>query len=132
MHMFISDMHMTDQASGSAVSDEELVEFGGELERLAKKNGKVDLVIVGDGVDLIRSRKWVASAYPWSAPVRDFKNFVDGPAEGVAIEVLEGIRKRYHHFERRLKKLVKADLLKVHYIFGNHDYMIQLSPKLRR
>lgn len=134
MHVFISDTHMTDMKAGSPVTDAELSTFADELRKLSN-NEQVTLVILGDGVDLLRSRKWDRLAkdnvFPWSAMAKGFPNFLGNRPEDTALTVLKGIRKHYPIFERKIKDLVSQNGLEVRYIVGNHDYMLQLSSSLR-
>lgn len=53
MHVFLSDLHLTDWEFGSSVSDAELVEFcNGQLSEFCKDR-QVTLVLLGDVVDLL-------------------------------------------------------------------------------
>ena len=136
MHVFLSDLHMTDADTAGAVSDGVLTEFLGRLELLARPGEKTTVVFVGDILELLRSEKWHVlwtkhRSAPWSGMGPKFANFRNGHAEACAIQVAEGIRARYANFSARLKALVQSGLFETRYVFGNHDYMVQLSPKLR-
>src|SRR5262249_38540790 len=72
------------------------------------------------------------SSAPWSAMAPDFKNFNGSYAEECALEVVRGIVHRYPSFSSALKKLADADRVKVTYVIGNHDFMLNLSHELRR
>jgi UDP-2,3-diacylglucosamine pyrophosphatase LpxH len=138
MHVFVSDLHMDDTETSGSVSDTDLTAFAARLERLAtEKEKKITLVFVGDVLELLRSSKWEAlwtnfnKTAPWSGMGRGFVNFRNGHAESCAVEIAEAIRARYVGFSAKLKELVHSETIKTEYIFGNHDYMVQLSQILR-
>jgi UDP-2,3-diacylglucosamine pyrophosphatase LpxH len=138
VHIFLSDLHMTDSGAAGAVSDAELAAF---VERLERRSGsereKITLVFVGDVLDLLRSPKWERlwttqnRSAPWSGMNKGFRNFQNGHAERCAVEIATAIRGRYASFSAALKRLVEAGRIETAYVFGNHDYMVQLSAKLR-
>lgn len=139
MHFFLSDLHMTDAGVGGAVTDQQLTEFASGLERNVSKDKseKHKLVLVGDIFDLLRSPKWAdlwekRKSAPWSGSSPDFKHFRKSFAEPQAIEIAQSIAQRYSGFAGTLKRLVNAGNLEVVYVPGNHDYMFQLSPGLRK
>lgn len=135
MHIFISDLHMTDTGVGGAVTDERLSRFAHGLEGLAQKSEN-KLILVGDIFDLLRSPKWAElwkenkRAAPWSGSSPKFKHFKKSFAEPCAIGIAESIAKRYSTFSKSLKRLVEGGW-DVIYVPGNHDYMFQLSSDLR-
>lgn len=136
MHVFISDVHMTDQEAGSPVSDVELVEFAEEVDRWSQRE-HVHLVLLGDIIDLLRSPKWEECwsrlrSFPWSGAARDFVNFRGNHPETVALEVVQAVAQRYARWAAALKRLVGEKRLTVSYVPGNHDFMLDLSPRLRR
>jgi UDP-2,3-diacylglucosamine pyrophosphatase LpxH len=138
MHVFISDLHMDDTGSSGSVSDDDLTRFVGRLERLADENKqKITLVFLGDVLELLRSPSWeilwkTHNSAPWSGVGTDFRNFRGGHAEKTVIEVAQTICARYPKFSAKLKSLVKSGTIETKYIFGNHDYMVQLSQGLRQ
>jgi UDP-2,3-diacylglucosamine pyrophosphatase LpxH len=138
MHIFVSDLHMTDTDAAGAVSDAELSTFADRLELLTReKNKPITLVFAGDILELLRSPKWQAiwtqhKSAPWSGVGKRFRNFANGHAETCAIEVAKAIQQRYAGFSAKLRALVELGKLETKYIYGNHDYMVQLSPGLRR
>ena len=137
MHVFLSDLHLTDWEFGSSVSDAELVEFcNGQLSEFCKDR-QVTLVLLGDVVDLLRSPRWAdlwtsCKGAPWKGLGKNFKGFDKSHGEDVAVQVADGIQKRYSGFSQALETLVESTSLSIVYIFGNHDYMVQLSPKIRQ
>jgi len=135
MLYIVSDIHMNDTGSSGCVTDEELVAFVSSVGESCKK-GKVTLVLLGDILDLLRSPEWEQlwdkeKSAPWSNMGPKFTNFSEGFSEECALRIARAIRSRYPKFEERLRELVASAELTVDYVPGNHDYMVQLSPKLR-
>ena len=135
MHVFVSDLHMDDTGFSGSVSDADLIAFLTDLEN-PKPESKITLVFVGDILELLRSPRWEVlwnkhKSAPWSGMGPGFKNFRNGHAEKCAIEIASEIRTRYSGFATKLKELVKAEKIETKYVFGNHDYLVQLSPKIR-
>lgn len=137
MHVFVSDLHMTDADAAGAVSDSQLSEFVDSIELLVgSSDKKVVMVFVGDILELLRSLKWQAlwtqhKSAPWSAVGKGFRNFSQGYAEGCAVEIAKTIQDRYANFSSKLNRLVKSGKVETAYVYGNHDYMVQLSSQLR-
>lgn len=136
MHFFVSDLHITDTDIGGVVSDAELTAFVDQLGRIAEEKSKrLTLVFVGDVLELLRSHKWdalwIKGSAPWSGMTTGFGNFLNGGAEDCAVEIAKQIRDRYKSFSARLKQLARSGKIETKYVYGNHDYMVQLSPKLR-
>lgn len=137
MHVFVSDLHMTDTGRGGAVSDEQLCEFAASLGDLAeRKRQKIKLVFAGDIFDLLRSPKWTTlwdsgKGAPWSGTSKRFTHFKNGDPESQAIEIAQSIANRYSGFATQLHEMVKSGRIETVYLPGNHDYMFQLSAKLR-
>src|SRR6266849_6659113 len=138
MHVFVSDLHMTDTGRGGAVSDEQLSEFAASLGDLAERQKqKIKLVFAGDIFDLLRSPKWATlwdsgKGAPWSGTSKKFTHFKNGYAESQALEIAQGIATRYSGFSTQLHRMVKSGRIETFYLPGNHDYMFQLSAELRK
>jgi UDP-2,3-diacylglucosamine pyrophosphatase LpxH len=139
MLFFLSDLHMTDTGVGGAVTDQQLMGLIADLERYGSKDKpeKHKLVFVGDIFDLLRSPKWARlwdekKSAPWSGSSPNFKHFHKSFAQPQAVEIAETIAHRYSKFGEALKRLVDQGRLDVVYVPGNHDYMFQLSPGLRK
>jgi len=137
MQVFVSDLHLTDEDHLGTVSDVQLASF---IERLVQSHSErskpIHLVFLGDILELLRSTLWddlwtKHQSAPWSGMGPGFLNFADGHAEHCALSVATGIVHRYPRFQSTLQGLVDAGLIETHYIPGNHDFMVQLSPKLR-
>jgi UDP-2,3-diacylglucosamine pyrophosphatase LpxH len=138
VHVFLSDLHMTDADVGGSVSDGQLAAFVRRLREIAaERKIRIKLVFVGDILELLRSRSWTKlwneqQSAPWSGMCKGFENFAGGFAEECAIAVASDIRRRYTQLADSLREAVGDGAIETHYIYGNHDYMVQLSPELRR
>lgn len=135
MHVFVSDIHMADGPAGDPVSDDELAAFVDGLPA-GSRGHDVTLVLLGDIIDFLRSSKWAdlwgKNVAPWSAMAKGFANFPRSPAEGCVLEVARDVATRYRAFSKALRARVDGGRLTVVYVPGNHDYMLQLSARLRR
>ncbi len=60
------------------------------------------------------------------------QEFPRGHAEACAVEIAAGISRRYGAFAARLRAGVDAGAFVTRFLPGNHDYMVQLSPRLRQ
>ena len=138
MHVFVSDIHMTDTDAGGVVSDAHLASF---IDRIVpngvESHEKVTLVFVGDIFDLLRSPKWSTlwrdkRSGPWSGMSAQFKHFKNSFAETHARDILRDTCNRYPQFSKKIRELVDANRLETVYLPGNHDFMVQLSPDLRK
>ena len=54
-----------------------------------------------------------------------FANFADGHAERCALQIAQAICDRYASSRQLLREAVNAGILETHYVYGNHDYMVQ-------
>lgn len=151
MLVIISDLHLTDGTSGSTISPGAFQLLGERLVDLAagasqRRNGgyrpveRVDLVLLGDVLDVIRSTKWLEGRVrPWddaSSP-----QLCDAVSR-VAVDVLR------HNSEAcaEFRKLAQQGLaipaatrdgrpaaremqnvpVRIHYMVGNHDWFFHL------
>ena len=133
MLVIISDLHLSDGSLGPTASAAAMELFAGKLNELAvaascRADGRfrpidtIDLVLLGDVLDLIGSAKWLLTdARPWhdphSAPVFD-------AVSRIADDVLE-------HNEPALQILRKlavqaAAPVRIHYMVGNRDWPLHL------
>src|SRR3712207_2509976 len=107
MHVFVSDLHMTDTDSGT-VSDTQLTSFVSRLVHMAEeRQTQIKLVFLGDILDLLRSSRWEElwsrhQSAPWSGMGPGFENFAGNYAENCAIAVAEEIRNQYVGFRSSL------------------------------
>ncbi len=138
MLVVISDVHMTDRGTGSPVSDGELSGFVREIETLEPRNEKLTLLLLGDIIDFLRSEEWGTlwekenGAAPWSSLGRGFEGFEGSVQEERLLKIAEGVERRYPEFSAALRRLKNERNASIRYLVGNHDYMLQLSPTLRR
>jgi UDP-2,3-diacylglucosamine pyrophosphatase LpxH len=135
MHYVISDLHMNDTGMAECVTDAQLIALANKVEADCKSQ-KVTLLLLGDILDLLRSPDWEQlwtehESAPWSAIGKGFTGFSRNYAEACAVGIAKKIRLRYSGFAEILKRLVDSGQLKVIYVPGNHDYMVQLSQDLR-
>jgi UDP-2,3-diacylglucosamine pyrophosphatase LpxH len=105
MHVFVSDVHMTDNSAGEPASDAELKELVDELAPWAEKE-QVTLVLLGDIIDFLRSPKWDElwhkhKSAPWSTMAGDFANFEGGHAEQCVLEIQRRVTIATHSSRRR-------------------------------
>lgn len=139
MHVFASDIHLTDANTGGVCSDSHLVSFVDRILALAaeRRSKKVTLVLVGDIFDLLRSDKWATlwdqeRSAPWRGMNAKFKHFKNSDAETTARQVLEETCNRYQAFSQKLAGCTKEGKLETIYLPGNHDFMVQLDADLRK
>jgi UDP-2,3-diacylglucosamine pyrophosphatase LpxH len=137
MLVVISDVHMTDRTTGGPVTDRELVGFVEEIGKLKPGGKPLTLLLLGDMFDYLRSELWSElfekhpGCVPWTNAKENFANFADSHQEAQLLRIQEGIEQRYQQFSKALKDLKKLGGLTIRYVFGNHDYMLQLSPPTR-
>jgi len=134
MHVFVSDLHLTDGTIGESVSDDQLTAH--LLGELPKLESPIDLVFLGDIFELLRSSEWAplwddAKVAPWTNMGVGFQNFPPKAAK-TALTILRRITARFPKFRAALKAQTDAGKLRTHYVPGNHDYMVQLSADCRR
>lgn len=139
MHVFLSDIHMTDTDIGGVVSDAHLTSFVDRIMATAteKQSEKVTLVLVGDIFDLLRSPKWATlwkekHSAPWSGMSAKFRHFKNSHTESTARDILGATCNRYPKFSQKIKGFVKGGRLETVYVPGNHDFMVQLDSDLRQ
>lgn len=154
MLVIISDLHFTDGTSGASISPRALDIFAQRLRDLAyaaswRTDGtyrpveRVDLVLLGDVLDLIRSRRWTwdSELRPWDDPQRsEYIELVTRITSDVlrhndaALRALRGIvseggmllppalaQGRPAHDSSPLPVDVR-----IHYLVGNHDWFFHL------
>lgn len=161
MLVIISDLHLTDGTSGETIRSGAFRVFRERLNDLAydaswRADGKykpierVDLVLLGDILDLIRSTKWLAAKHPrpWSDPQKpDFaekfraiteailqknakslailKSFNDGKTITVPPATQDGKLVGVSRDPADKKRQPVA--VHIHYLVGNHDWFYHLT-----
>lgn len=138
MLVFFSDVHLTDGSSGETISAEAFDHFADQVADLAHRREarQVRLVLLGDGLDAIRSTRWLMcpdTCRPWTPPGPD--------QEAVALDVMQAIlghnREAIEHLRAISARVagrtrIPAGRVRLDYVLGNHDWLINRYPSLRR
>lgn len=148
MLLIISDLHLTDGTSGSTISPgafQLLAERMADLAMGASRRfdgeyrpiDHVDLVLLGDVLDLIRSRRWLdGTARPWDDPQSaDFFDSVSAitdatldrnePSLGVLRSLAGGAIRIPVAAPGGGAETVHVPV-RIHYVVGNHDWFFHL------
>lgn len=153
MLVIISDLHLTDGSNGSSTPAGAFHLFAERLQALAVAAGyrsdgsyrpveSLDLVLLGDVLDCLRTSKWLAGeTRPWSDPhSSDFFNAVARITGEIlsnneeALSILRGLaRGELIHvppaMARQQPDLAAAPRptpVRIHYMVGNHDWFYHL------
>jgi UDP-2,3-diacylglucosamine pyrophosphatase LpxH len=150
MLVFISDVHLTDGSSGTTIVPRAFDKLSRSLEDIIQKPSKskirkVDIVLLGDIFDVIRSSLWLRDANSGiKSPVRPWSDATDTDKEGWNLQkyteaIVDAITKRPDNIEsmgylksfseRWAKKGVKVTIA---YIIGNHDWLINRFASTRK
>lgn len=148
MLVLLSDIHLTDGSCGATINPGAFDKFGDYLcdmvekanrEKVAngEKTAPLEVVLLGDIFDVIRSKKWsLSSVRPWT----DEKEKQDA-LEQCTIDIVDAICASNKNIksinEKDLKKKLKDEKgldieVKITYIIGNHDWLINRYPETRR
>ena len=150
MLVFISDTHLTDGTSGTTIAPAAFDKFCRTLKDIvwdpAKTNIKtIEIVLLGDIIDVIRSALWLRPenqiplnpVRPWSGDaVSDsagwnLRKYTEAIVEAIVhrpanIEAMRYLRA----FRRRMAN--KGVSVKISYIIGNHDWLVNRYESTRR
>ncbi len=137
MLVFISDLHLTDGTSGETINPGAFKRFAYYLEDMAltSKANEIEVVLLGDIFDVIRSDYWLQSQIrPWSG--EDEK---DGNGVGLKDYTKEIVNRICDSNKDSLgylldfkKTMADKDVtVKYSYIVGNHDWLINRYPETR-
>lgn len=133
MLIFVSDMHLTDQTLAPSVPLDALSRLTEEVKQVAKKAQTVELILLGDIFDVLRSSRWLVkvsgktflytpvSIRPWSA--------IDTPIERVVSTILEGIKNSYEIFFKEIRQI---ENVKLSWVPGNHDRLVKMTQQGRQ
>jgi UDP-2,3-diacylglucosamine pyrophosphatase LpxH len=154
MLVIISDLHLTDGSSGASIPPGAFMIFAERLRELAfsaswrssggyKPIDRIDLVLLGDGLDVIRSGRWSLrrEIRPWGNPhdpelvatvtkiTTDILHY-----NGAALQVLRGLANensiRLPPANNRAQPVFEGEgqpvQVKIHYMVGNHDWFFHL------
>jgi len=139
MIVFFSDIHLTDGTSGTTINPEAFELFAERvLDLVGRRHPRdVRLVLLGDGLDVIRSGRWLETddVKPWSPP--------SGQQERTTLEVVEAIldsnrgaigtlRDIPGRITRRAGGRMSSDQASLTYVLGNHDWLINRYTSCRR
>lgn len=144
MLVIISDLHLTDGTSDATLSPETFYLFAERLRELATRAAwrandqfrpleRIDVLLLGDILDLIRSARWVTSkTRPWHDPQ---SAEVQQTVAAVVSGVLNHNAAALSVFRAMTSQGVPAMLpsgehyripVKMHYMVGNHDWQLHL------
>lgn len=128
MLIIVSDMHLTDQTLAPSVPLKALEQFMVEVKRIADKAKSVEIVLLSDIFDVLRSSHWlvkISGANLMYVPV-DIRPWhaVDTPIERIVSTILSDIKKSYSTFFEEIRRL---DNVKLSWVPGNHDRLIKIT-----
>lgn len=137
MLVFFSDIHLTDGTTGKTLNPKAFDLLVERVAALSRKRAarRVWCVLLGDGLDLIRSARWcqVRGPRPWDPP---------GPGqEAVALDVLGAILRENREAVRILGSLpekiahrrrIAPGKIRFDYLLGNHDWLINRYRSARQ
>lgn len=137
MLVFISDLHLTDGSSGETIDSGAFKKFAYYLEDMAINSSasEVEVVLLGDIFDVIRSEQWLKSQIrPWSG-----ENDKDGNEAGlkdytkkIVNDICEENRDSLGYLLAFKETMAaKGVAVKYSYIVGNHDWLINRYPDTR-
>ncbi len=140
MLVIMSDIHLTDGTSGKTIHSGAFEKFALYLKDMAEtsKAKEVEIVLLGDIIDLIRSDYWLRSLRirPWSKA-----NLRDGKGKGLkdyTTEILNRIcrnsdnKKSMMHLKKFKDEMSEQGVsVKIKYMIGNHDWLINRYPETR-
>ena len=140
MLVFISDIHLTDGTLGETIKSGAFNKFALYLEDMVDtaKAKEIEIVLLGDIFDIIRSDYWLNSNIrPWSN-----SNEKDGAGKGIKDYTVEIVKRICNNTENAksveyLKKFKEAMNkkgrdVKFTYVVGNHDWLINRYPETRK
>jgi UDP-2,3-diacylglucosamine pyrophosphatase LpxH len=114
MKIFLSDLHLGD---GRERDDFQFhKEFDELVRKLSEQFKKVEMVLLGDIFDLIRTQKYY-----------EFEG-LDHPE--VKLKVMEDITEQHVPFFETLKFFTEKTGNQLRYVIGNHDFGTSLDPRL--
>jgi UDP-2,3-diacylglucosamine pyrophosphatase LpxH len=139
MLVIVSDIHLTDGTSGMTIHSGAFEKFTLYLKDMAEtaKAKEVEIVLLGDIIDLIRSDYWLRSDIrPWSKP--GDKDEEGNELKDYTTEILKricnnsGNKQSIAHLKKFKDEMAKQGVsVKITYIIGNHDWLINRYPETR-
>jgi UDP-2,3-diacylglucosamine pyrophosphatase LpxH len=114
MKIFLSDLHLGD---GKERDDFQFHrEFDDLVRKLSGEFKKIEMILLGDVFDLIRTQKYY--------------EFVGLPHPEVKLKVMEDITEQHVPFFETLKYFMEKRDNELKYVIGNHDFSVYLDPRL--
>ena len=162
MLIILSDLHLTDGSSGTTIDERAFKTFRERLREMAydaswrddgsyKPIEKIDIILLGDILDVIRSTKWLTGTVrPWSNPQsEEFISMVKAITEGIldhnkkSFTILKNLSSgakqqrvtlpQTEHgtpmkvgYEPESSNRVEVEI-QIHYMVGNHDWFYHLK-----
>lgn len=150
MLVIISDLHLTDGTSGASISPGAFEIFADRLQELATAAGwrpggryqpieRLDLVLLGDILDVIRSSRWLQTdVRPWSGQEPRLCETVTQITDAIlrhnepALAILRqlaspgGLRVAAAAQGRPDPQAQVPVAVHIHYMVGNHDWLLHL------
>jgi UDP-2,3-diacylglucosamine pyrophosphatase LpxH len=140
MLVIASDIHLTDDSSGKTINPGAFRKFAIYLKDMVQtaKAKEVEIVLLGDIIDLIRSDYWLRSNIrPWSKSTDK-----DGEGQGLkdyTVKILDKISKKANNkksmtYIEEFREEMKSEEVstKITYIVGNHDWLVNRYPESRK
>jgi UDP-2,3-diacylglucosamine pyrophosphatase LpxH len=114
MKVFLSDLHLGD---GKERDDFQFhQEFEDLVRKLAREFKKIEMILLGDIFDLIRTQKYY--------------EFDGLPHLEVKLKVMEDILEQHVPFFKTLRYFTRRKTRRLRYVIGNHDFGAYLDPRL--
>lgn len=138
MLVFISDLHLTDldDDKDRDVKLEAFNEFFNYLNSRSKKSGaeKINVVLLGDIFDVIRSNHWFNEFNTNDKPIRPWSNNEDKDKKSQDLEsytktIVDKICEKNENLFNDLKNKKGISFT---YIIGNHDWLIYRYPSVKQ
>jgi UDP-2,3-diacylglucosamine pyrophosphatase LpxH len=147
MLVIISDLHLTDGTSDQTLSPEVFFLFAERVREMASRaawraDGKfrplerIDVILLGDILDIIRSRRWIESAVrPWHDPSwADTQAVFSAVVDGILAHNAEGLAVFRALATQGTVCLAPGPSgneayrvpVRLHYMVGNHDWPLHL------
>lgn len=150
MLVFASDIHLTDGSSGTTIDPRAFDRFCRSLEDIIgdpqKSNIRdVEIVLLGDIFDVIRSDFWLRSDNDNSQkPIRPWSDATDNDSSGWNLEaytsaIAQKLIGRQDNIDAKLYLLDfqnrmqnKGVRVEISYMIGNHDWLLNRYPSTRQ
>ena len=114
MKLFLSDLHLGDGKERDDFQYHQ--EFDDLVRELSREFKKVEMILLGDIFDLIRTQKYY--------------EFDGLPHSEVKLKVMEDILEQHVPFFETLRYFTRKKTRRLRYVIGNHDFGVTLDPRL--